>query len=137
MGERIKTFCKVVDIAVGATKIIELTDSAGNRIKCNYVKVDHTKSLASNGWYHVMPSGIDTANTPAQSHTHASGSLAGSGWFGSVGTGDQPVEFFARAPHLFNSVQIYNDLQTQRFALNYGVLTEENSLATHKLNPGG
>lgn len=135
--DSIKPYCKIVQVVAATTKIVELRDSNGNALACNYINVINSDGITHDGWFAVVPS-ASTNNFYDYDATHVSGTLEGSGWGGFLGTANKDVEFVLRNSTT-SAIQIRNEMAVAgnpNFIINYGVMINEPSLSHVKLNPG-
>lgn len=126
MRQTIKPFSKIETFAANASGIIELTDTNGDLIDCNYLSIESNSTVATVGYVHVIPSSVYAVDFDL-SATSGGPSLAGAGGL-SFQTGGGPVEFSCADSHRFNAVKIVCYDSQAKVILNYGVIQHSNPL---------
>lgn len=130
-----KSFCKIFQLSNLGSSSVELRDTAGSAIYCNYIRVD-SRSIDNFdlGWYHVYPNGVYQNDVQL---TSTSGSPSASGAPGVAGVADGTVEYLMPngTKYQVSSVTIVNHLGgTGSFALTYGVLSSASEMADTMLS---
>lgn len=134
-----KLFTKVVALtADGQSGVIELRDTAGSSLQCNYIRVAQNRSIATVGYVYVQPSGayflqglqFDPSGT----------TLAGSGCGGFVVGPNESFDYLS--PTKFSSIG-YKFSQsggtiagTSTIMVTYGLVTQNNPLKGFGPNTG-
>ena len=90
MRQVIKPFTKIFPVTSGTSEIIELRDTSGTLVECNYASIETNAGVAQTGYVHVEPSSI-YANPVDLSATSGVASFSGAGGV-SFQTGGGPVE---------------------------------------------
>ncbi len=117
-----KPFSKVITIAAGTTVGVELRDSSGVLLKCNYAEVRLSDSVGAGKYMHITPSS-NTNNYYLGINTSVSAGATTSGAPGLViGPGDVGV-ISAPGPITFNSLVLRAGLtsSTATALITYGV----------------
>ena len=126
MRQVLKPYTKTYTVAEGTTEIIELRDTSGTLIDCNYLSVEVNLSVAKTGYVHVEPSSI-YANNVLLSSTSGSVDFSGAGGV-TFQVGGGPVELSVADFDRFNAVSITSYDETAPLILNYGVIKHQNPL---------
>ena len=119
----LRPYTKVVTVTTGQTLPIELRDTSGTLLECNYIRVN-TSGVPILGSFDSVDftvylsgvEGLTTTNTPA-----GTGTADGSGFCGVVGQGDgiNPVEIFLDDQDRVSEIQIYSP-QGRNYSITYG-----------------
>lgn len=126
MRQVIKPFTKIITVAADTAQIIELRDTSGTLIECNYLSVETDSSVTAQGYVHVEPSSI-YANEVNLSSTSGSVDFSGAGGV-TFQRGGGPIEISVADFDRFNAVRITSYDQTAALILNYGVIKHQNPL---------
>ncbi len=126
MRQTLKPFSKIQTFAANASGIIELTDTNGDLLECNYLSVESNAAIATTGYVHIIPSSVYAVDFDLSS-TSGGPSLAGAGGL-VFQTGGGPVEFSCADSHKFNAVKIVCYDTAAKLILNYGVIQHSNPL---------
>ena len=126
MRQVIKPFTKIYTVAADTTEIIELRDTSGTLIECNYLSVETDSSVTAQGYVHIEPSSI-YANEVNLSSTSGSVDFSGTGGV-TFQRGGGPIEISVADADRFNAVRITSYDQTAALILNYGVIKHQNPL---------
>jgi hypothetical protein len=126
MRQTIKSYCKIEDFGADASGIIELTDTDGNLLECNYLSVESNTTLATIGYVHIIPSSV-YLNDVDLSATSGAGDLAAGG--GVVfQTGGGPIEISSADAHRFKAIKVVCYDSAAKLIFNYGVIQHGNPL---------
>ena len=137
LGWALKPFSKLVGIAADSTATVELNDTNGDPIKCNYVTV-HSSSDGT-GHYLVRP-GITYTNDTLEASAAGDAILAGSGAGCAIGITESSVPTTLRTSvnEFFEDITIDNNSTAQEdFVITYGVVYAANPLETLKITTRG
>lgn len=126
MRQTLKSYTKIYPVAEGVTEVIELRDTSGTLVDCNYLSVEANISVAQKGYIHVEPSSI-YANDVLLSSTSGSGDFSGAGGV-TFQQGGGPVEISVADFDRFNAVSITSYDIAANVILNYGVIKHQNPL---------
>lgn len=136
----IKSFCKVFQLTNTQSSSIELRNTNGSAIACNYFRLDTRSNGGQDmGFFHVYPNGVYNVENAITS-TSASPTAAGAP--GLAGIADGSVEYVVPqgSTYLVSSITVVNQLgDTGSFALTYGVMGSSSEVADYaikKLNAG-
>lgn len=131
MREAFRPYTIVKELTDGPVTSVDLVDTAGNSLDCNYVVVESLDAGAgtTKDFFHVQVSSLSVTN---QTHFHASG-LSGhaSGVVGGVGSIHSGSVVIAVQPgDYFNSIQIsHNHTNQTPFGITYGVVGVVNPIS--------
>ena len=134
MRQVIKPFTKIFTVTSGTSEIIELRDTSGTLLDCNYASVETNAGVATTGYVHVEPSSI-YANPVDLSATSGVASFSGAGGV-SFQTGGGPIELSVADADRFNALKITAYDANALILLNYGVIKHQNPLRDND-RPGG
>jgi len=134
MRQVIKPFTKIFTVTSGTSEIIELRDTSGTLLDCNYASVETNAGVATTGYVHVEPSSI-YANPVDLSATSGVASFSGAGGV-SFQTGGGPIELSVADADRFNALKITAYGSNALLLLNYGVIKHQNPLRDND-RPGG
>ena len=126
MRQTLKPYTKIYNVAAGTTEVIELRDTSGTLVDCNYLSVESNVSVAQKGYVHVEPSSI-YANDVLLSSTSGLANFSGAGGV-TFQTGGGPVELSVADFDRFNAVSITAYDVAADLILNYGVIKHQNPL---------
>lgn len=111
----IRPFTKLATVAVNVSSVVELRDSAGSGLLCNYIEVVPTEGITSNGYFQVFLSGINETQP-------VSGVNSSRGSVGSGGRSQVPAKFNLDYGDECSAIAIVNKFSTStEFLINYGV----------------
>ena len=126
MRQTLKSYTKIYTVADGVTEVIELRDTSGTLVDCNYLSVEVNTSIVTPGYVHVEPSSI-YANDVLLSSTSGSVDFSGAGGV-TFQRGGGPVELSVADFDRFNAVSITSYDGAADLILNYGVIKHQNPL---------
>ena len=127
MRQTLKSFTKIYTVAADATEIIELRDTSGTLVDCNYLSVEANANVQADGYIHVEPSSI-YANQVDLSSTSGVVTFSGAGGV-TFQSGGGPIELSVADFDRFNAVSITAyDATASNLILNYGVIKHQNPL---------
>lgn len=123
----LRPYTKVVEVTADTNVVIDLKDSAGSSLDCNYITVDASGGNTTNDFFVYLSSipGLtnpETPNTPVNATT--------SGFCGIMGTapGIRPVELFLDNQDRVNKITIYCQTATINAVVTYGNIHVANAL---------
>lgn len=126
MRQTLKSYTKIYDVGEDATETIELKDTSGTLVDCNYLSVETNAAVADTGYIHVQPSSI-YANEVDLSATSGVVTFSGAGGV-TFQLGGGPVEVSVADFDRFNAVSITSYDAAAKVILNYGVIKHQNPL---------
>ena len=126
MRQTLKPYTKIYTVAADTTEVIELRDTSGTLIDCNYLSVEANHSVTAEGYVHVEPSSI-YANDVGLSATSGSVNFSGAGGV-TFQRGGGPIELSVADFDRFNAVSITSYDAPAELILNYGVIKHQNPL---------
>ena len=111
----IRPFTKLATITISTSSIVELRDTAGSGLRCNYIEVVPTEGITGGGWFQVFLSGINET-------TAVSGVSVTRGSTGATSRSQMPVVFNLDHGDECSAISIVNSFATSTsFLINYGV----------------
>ena len=138
LGWAMKPFSKLVGLDADETATIELNDTNGDPIKCNYVTVQLSNG-AGVGHYLVRP-GITYTDDTLEASAAGTAILAGEGAGAAIGLAESTVPTILRtsANEFFQEITIDNNSSAAgNFVITYGVVYAANPLETLKITSRG
>lgn len=133
MRQVLKPFTKIYTVTSGTTEVIELRDTSGTLLDCNYASIESNTILTTTGYIHVEPSSI-YANEVDLSATSGAGSSGAGG--ATIQTGGGPIEFSVADSDRFNALKVTAYQSTAPLIINYGVIKHQNPLRDNDRPPG-
>lgn len=138
-SQAIKSFCKVVDVADGATEEIQLKDTQGvTFIKCNYAEI--TCLGNASGVVQLIPSSTTYVyDTPLNTPVTLANSDGAAGVLCTVGQySPSPQVIRTSGDEFFDVISVTNfSGAVVAVAINYGVVYTANPLDTLKVSSRG
>ena len=123
----LRPYTKVVSVTAATNTVIDLKDSAGNSLDCNYITVDASGGNSTQDFFVYLSSipGLTTPETP-----NALAAPDASGFCGIMGTapGIRPVELFLDNQDRVNKITIYCQTATISAVVTYGNIHVANAL---------
>ena len=103
----LRPYTKVVSVTAGTKTVIDLKDSAGNSLDCNYITVDASGAGGAAADFFVYLSSIPGLTNPTTPTTSVD--ATGSGFCGIMGVapGVKPVELFLDNQDKVNKITVY------------------------------
>ena len=126
MRQTLKPYTKIYTVAADTTEVIELRDTSGTLIDCNYLSVEANASVTAQEYIHVQPSSI-YANDVLLSSTSGPVDFSGAGGV-TFRSGGGPIELSVADFDRFNAVSITAYNKATDLILNYGVIKHQNPL---------
>lgn len=127
----IKMFSKEISIAQGVTPVIDLLDTTGNFVPCDYIEID--TNLTTGGFYQVIPSGMnsftvsaaggDTYDTITDVSATTATSDGSAGW---VGSNTKTLKISLPWKNRTSRITIQNVVATTVFFIRYGISRAKN-----------
>ena len=136
MREAYRPFTKIVTLSDQDELTIDLQDSAGSSISCNYIKVEAVSGGAGSGeMFFAFPVGISVGSSVAASGL---ASVAGSGVLGvgaAIGTGS--VVLSLSPSDACSSIKLSQTITgSVAYAITYGVVTLSNPIRDTQFDSG-
>ena len=129
-----KSFCKVLTINAGTSSIVQLKDTTGSSVLCNFVRVEVAQTSPDN-WFWAMPSGNGSALYASTTLNVSSTTASGAGVGGAVS--QDLVEFVTQGGDRISSILLFNGHNASViYAITYGVLKGKNFRADQFTSPG-
>ena len=126
MRQTLKPYTKIYTVSAGTTEVVELRDTSGTLVDCNYLSVEANVSVTDQASIHVEPSSI-YANQVELSSTSGIVTFSGAGGV-TFQSGGGPVELSVADFDRFNAVRITAYDKDTKLILNYGVIKHQNPL---------
>ena len=126
MRQVIKPYTKIYTISANTTEVIELRDTSGTLVECNYLSVEGNTSVTAIGYIHLQPSSV-YANQVDLSSTSGVTTFSGAGGV-TFQYGGGPIEISVADFDRFNAVSITSYGANAGLILNYGVIKHQNPL---------
>ena len=126
MRQTLRPYTKIYTVAAGSEATIELKDTSGVLINCNYLSVEAVAGVDTDGYIHVEPSSV-YANDIDLSSTSGTAGATGAGGI-TFQTGGGPIELSVADYDCFNAVTIKAFEQNADLILNYGIIKHQNPL---------
>ena len=137
LGWAIKPFSKLIGLAADSSVTVDLRDTDGNLVKCNYINVQVSNGAAV-GPYNVRPEITYTVDNLETSATTGIETRAGAGCAIGLVESTIPTVIRTSAGEFFNQVIIENDANSDvNFVITYGVVFAVNPLETLKITTRG
>lgn len=134
MRQVLKSFTKIYTVTSGTSEVIELRDTSGTLLDCNYASIESNTSIVTTGYIHIEPSSV-YANEVDLSATSGTVSFSGAGG-ATIQTGGGPIEFSVADSDRFNALKVTAYQSTAPLIINYGVIKHQNPLRDNDRPPG-
>jgi hypothetical protein len=143
MRQAFRPYVKLVGVTDQAPVTVNLTDSSGTAIDCNYIQVEdvsgHTGAGGGDDFFLVIPNGLSTAEGEAN-FPDASGitNNSASGIAGGIASVPTGTVVLSLAPSdVSNSIRLsQSNTSDHLYAVTYGNVRVTNSFADNKLPTG-
>ena len=137
LGWAIKPFSKLIGLAADSSVTVDLKDTNGDLVKCNYVTVQVSNG-AGVGPYNVRPEITYTVDNLEASASTGIETRAGAGCAIGLVESTVPTVLRTSVNEFFNQVTIENEATTNaNFVITYGVVYAANPLETLKITTRG
>ena len=130
MIQTVRPFTKYVTLATTVTSGIDLVDTAGSSLECNWLKVTTSGAATGNEVdFTVYLSSLPGLVTPTTPNAVVDGGASGFCGLHGKGNGVSPVEIFLDDQDRVSKLQIHNgDTGSVTYAVSYGVIHTANPL---------
>jgi len=131
----LRPYTKVVSVTQGTHAVIDLKDSAGNSLDCNYITVDASGAGGAAADFFVYLSSVPGLTTPATPTTPVLATVSGFCGIMGVAPGVKPVELFLDYEDKVNKITVYCESSLD-VVVTYGNIHVANALRFNDMTKG-
>lgn len=125
----LRPYTKVVTVTADTATVIDLKDSAGSSLDCNYITVDASGAGGAAADFFVYLSSIPGLTNPATTNTAESiGTTSGFCGVMGVAPGVKPVELFLDNQDRVNKITVFCKASNLDVVVTYGNIHVANAL---------